>query len=530
MQADTLSIYPEKLGTDIPHQYREQTIIGNDTFNWSVLFGVLRTRDGWRSIGNTTDGLDICGIETFRAIDGTNNAVIVTTTHVYSSQSPNYQTLTDRTGGTALTSTNVKAAVFAPVLGPSKSGVVCTNNNDQPFLWNVGDATRTVLTNAPSVAKAVAVAYISVAGQSRVVFGNTTESAVHFGSRVRWSALGDATTYPSTAFADLTASNDDIIAILPLTRSSVAIYKAYSQWVGIAQPGSDASAFRFELVDRQPGPIGPKAIINGPSNTHIYIGNDGNIYQFDGAQSRQLSRLSDYNQAVLDNSNADNNVLLYVPRQSVVHAFTYPFQNTDTSNLISISSASTTNLISISSANLANLVALGSLLQSLMLNLGNGQLYPEDLGGQQKLRAAVNLTDINNPIQLAGMGSTLYLSDSVVDTAQSSQLPAVLTFLLPMLPATEWVFDSATLWFDAFSSTDTITVSVSSGRTPESLSPITLYQMAVPNDGFVQVYNPLRGTQDIRARSIKVSVSGYFTSRTKLRRLDIAAWKEPVLV
>lgn len=337
MEGQPLVILPESLISDIPASYRNQPALDQSTKNFYYLLGTLRTREGWRQLGLTTDGLNITGMFAFQGQDGTFNLITASTDHVYKSASPNYGTLTDITGGTVLTLADTGATIFAPLLDLVKSGFVATNNKDLPYLWKLGDATRTILSNAP-ISRSVCMAMVGISN-SRMVFGGISG----FPSRVRWSALADPTAYPATAIADLLATPDRIVAVRAFTRGVFAIYKDRSQWLGIAQDGSDASAFRFELIDRQPGPIGPGAIYDGPHNSHVYLGNDGNIYQFDGSSSRIMSRTSDLRGVLFDAARTENNTILYDTRRNVIDAWLWPAIDTGTANLVTIASGCDSN-------------------------------------------------------------------------------------------------------------------------------------------------------------------------------------------
>lgn len=383
MEGQPLVIYPASLQTDVPVSFRDQPALDQSSSNIYYFRGALTTREGWRQLAVTVDGKNITGMFTFQGQDGTFNLITASTDHVYKSSAPSYATLTDITGGTALTMLDTGATVLTALLDLSKSGFIATNNKDPPYLWKLGDATRTILAAAPAIARTVCTSMVGI-GNSRVVFGNTTESGTRFPSRVRWSALGDPTTYPATAIADLLSTPDSIVAVRAFTRQTFAIYKDKSQWLGIAQQGSDAAAFRFELIDRQPGPIGPNAVYDGPHNSHVYLANDGNLYQFDGSSSRVISRTSDVQGVFFDSARSENNTILYDTRRNVIDAWLWPVVNTGVANLVTISTGCTgtggsptitfrsaSNVVGSDTVTIPSGVAANDLLVAAVLALGN---------------------------------------------------------------------------------------------------------------------------------------------------------------
>jgi len=80
---------------------------------------------------------------------------------------------------------------------------------------------------------------------------------------------------------NITDTNDTIICIKALNSQQFAIYKDASQWIGIGAGG--IFPFIFELRDRQPGPASPYAVVQA-EGVHYYLGQDGDIYRFDGTR------------------------------------------------------------------------------------------------------------------------------------------------------------------------------------------------------------------------------------------------------
>lgn len=161
-------------------------------------------------------------------------------------------------------------------------GAITCNWADKPIYWRVGDAAWTVITNAVPSRTLETVA-------DRVVIGNL-RPATPRPDRVRWSAFRDQDTWPSLASADLLTIGDNIVSIKRISRTGAVVYKDFSQWLMQAQAGSDAAAFRFDLVDEAPGPIAVHAVAKVAGGEHYYLGNDLNMYRFSGQRAQLVAR------------------------------------------------------------------------------------------------------------------------------------------------------------------------------------------------------------------------------------------------
>jgi hypothetical protein len=161
-------------------------------------------------------------------------------------------------------------------------GVILANGQDYPAAWDNTSAAYTSLAAGPLAPNCCMVLL------GRVLFGNVKEGGVRWGSRIRWSALNDQATYPALAYADLVDTSDNIVAMQTMNRSAGLIYKAGSVWMATATGGSDAAAFRFEIVGYAPGPISAGAVVVGRGGMHYYLGRDFNIYRCDGSSVQKV--------------------------------------------------------------------------------------------------------------------------------------------------------------------------------------------------------------------------------------------------
>jgi hypothetical protein len=165
-----------------------------------------------------------------------------------------------------------------------KDGVITCNWADNAIYWRAGDAAWTVLTNAPPSRTIESVA-------DRIVVGNLRPVTPR-PDRVRWSAFRDQDTWPLLAQADLNIPGDNIVTIKRISRTAAVVYKDFCQYLMVAQAGSDAAAFRFELADESPGPIAVRAVTKAPGGEHYYVGNDFNIYRFSAQRAQLVARTS----------------------------------------------------------------------------------------------------------------------------------------------------------------------------------------------------------------------------------------------
>jgi hypothetical protein len=131
------------------------------------------------------------------------------------------------------------------------------------------------------------------------------------------------TNWPALNQVILSDTEDSIVAIGSLGTLGLAIYKEGNIFVGFAQGGSDAAAFRFEHRGAYPGPAGIQAKINAFGG-HVYMTNTGRIAFFDGTQHQWIADgLWPFLQDDLDVTYAKNIFGVYNYKTSEVY-FWYP--------------------------------------------------------------------------------------------------------------------------------------------------------------------------------------------------------------
>ena len=184
--------------------------------------------------------------------------------------------------GFLLTGTPLMPTTFTYWEEGGKQYLIGVNNQDPAVEWEVGALAYQSVTNSY-----VADTICTVA--NRLVYGCPDIGGVDFPTMVAWTAAGQRTNNPTLARDSLIDTSDKIVAVRRMGRLAGVVYREWSQWMGNAIAASDARAFQFTVADRQPGPIGPAAVAEGPGLRHLYFGSDLNLYTFDGVNSTLLA-------------------------------------------------------------------------------------------------------------------------------------------------------------------------------------------------------------------------------------------------
>ena len=159
--------------------------------------------------------------------------------------------------------------------------VLGMNNVDGPKEWDGAAGTYSALTGLSQWTTAKDWTAVS----NRIVVGNTVEGGIRYPYRIRFSDFNTRSTWQAVNVVDMVDTNDDIVAVRALNRTSFAILKEQSQWIGVGQSG--VFPFRVELQDTQPGPASPSAVIERYGVLY-YMGQDGSFYSFDGTRTTHI--------------------------------------------------------------------------------------------------------------------------------------------------------------------------------------------------------------------------------------------------
>ena len=260
--------------SDVPrHRLPPDAMSADDASNVVIRDGWLVNRPGFSAINSTLVSGRPMGVTLFKTGASSKFLVVGTTTKLYKLNGA--QTgWDDLTGPTALTGSADDPISFTVFPQGGSDYLIAANGVNVPQEWD-GVAGTFVDSGTLPVADDLTTA------ANRVLLLRTIESGTRYNFRVRWSNFNVRGTSDSANFADLSDTPDILVGGRALSRVQVAIYKEASQWIGVAQSGSQP--FRFDLRDSMPGPVSPAAVVVADGR-HYYMGRDGSFYTFDGVR------------------------------------------------------------------------------------------------------------------------------------------------------------------------------------------------------------------------------------------------------
>lgn len=263
------------------HSLPPDTIVdGLNVVYSSIAGGRLTRRPGYTALGTSAFSTNkVTGIYSCAGSNGATHLVAADTL-TWWSFSLTYGA-TDITGGVTNTGGETDYWRFAFFPQGGNDYIIGTNSIDPVRRWQIGAASYTSPAAFPVCTDVMVLA-------NRVVALNVIDSGTRYNYGVKWSASNDATTWPATAIALLADSDDPIIAGRALNRESGLIYRSNSIWKMTAQAGGDATAFRFDLVERTSGPINGATIVtlDGIDYYHCF---DLHVRSCDGIRTTIIS-------------------------------------------------------------------------------------------------------------------------------------------------------------------------------------------------------------------------------------------------
>jgi hypothetical protein len=245
-------------------------------------YGRLRTRQGLSRVAAAGLGSRPTGGVSFKTAGGARLTVAAGTDKWYRLSGGSW---VDISGGHAFLADVHNPTRFTMFPSSGTNWIIGVNNADAPYKWDGSAPAAVLVGGTPPVARDITVA------SNFVVLGNVVESGTRAPSRIRVSDFNDLDTWAQYGPVDLTDTNDDIVAVRALNRTSFAVYKENSVWMGWAELG--LFPFRFETMDYQPGPCSPAAVVRF-GQVHYYFGIDGRIYRFNGVRLDVVSRAIEY--------------------------------------------------------------------------------------------------------------------------------------------------------------------------------------------------------------------------------------------
>ena len=164
-------------------------------------------------------------------------------------------------------------------------------NNLEQWAGGIGGAVKTTALTTTGITNLKA-RYLQVVGDF-LFLGHTSENAVVYPDRIRWSNAGNPETYSSNDFATLSTKDGDICMGLSAIQNMAVGFKRNSIWVGAFIDSSIGYQFEKIVVDK--GTISPFAIVS-VGNYIAFVSHDG-VYVFDGSplprkiSGKKISRL-----------------------------------------------------------------------------------------------------------------------------------------------------------------------------------------------------------------------------------------------
>ena len=201
---------------------------------------------------------------------------------------------------------------------------IAVNGKDEPVVWENEDAVhyRKLACETPRTARC------QVLCADRLVFGNINElgaNGIDFSDHLDpdhgWGAnelfLGD--------------TPGDIVAMREFSGGTFVVYKSDATWIGRLVGGAETFAFQRTSAYNI-GPVGPNAVLSVGEGLHLYLGDDGGVYKFDGVQPVVLSEtLRVYIAQRLDRARAGRSFAFMDPETNLAW-FVFPVQGSDETN------------------------------------------------------------------------------------------------------------------------------------------------------------------------------------------------------
>lgn len=230
--------------------------------------GVVLVRPGMQALTTAPSASRVMGGIYYQDHTQTDFTIIGTKAGFHSFDGSSWSAIT----GTPLTGGDSNQVRFAPFLLAGSTKLLAVNDVDAPQVYT-GSGNFADLAGSPPIAKAVCVAF------QRVILANVTVSGTRHASGLWVSGFQDPTSWNAADEANLPDTGDTIVEVKALSDQAFAIYKDRSQWVGIG--AGNLFPFVFELRSRQVGPTSPACVVQA-EDAHYYIGQDGDVYKFDG--------------------------------------------------------------------------------------------------------------------------------------------------------------------------------------------------------------------------------------------------------
>jgi hypothetical protein len=253
-------------------------IHSRDMQNMIIEDGIMKGRLGYTQVAGSFPNANPV-MEGFEYGDaaGVLHTIFMTTQKLIEYTAPS--TWTDRTGGSNFTGAAADNPIFiAPVGGLATENLYFTNGKDNIKVWTGSSNWSNLTTTGFTTLKAKCL----VGYKGHLVLGDTTEDSNLFPYRIRWSTVGNPTTWNTTTsgFVNLIEdkTNSKVMCMHPMV-SNLIVYKFGSIYQLTYQGDPNYFVPRMKVADR--GAISRKGV--APFGDYHLVVTQDNIEVFDGA-------------------------------------------------------------------------------------------------------------------------------------------------------------------------------------------------------------------------------------------------------
>lgn len=201
---------------------------------------------------------------------GTSFLAIIVGTNVYTTGNTYGGSYTNVTGTATLTASINNLGQFTSF---KDYGVFC-NESDAPIQVTASAALR--ITNVSTGAKTCE------GYNGYLVIGNLSEGGTTFGSRLRWSDLGDISTWPANNYIDIEPDDGDSIVAIKRYQTNLYVFKKKSVYEIIQTGGAGAEAFIVRPLARGIGAWAKNSVKAIENRGLVFLASNG-VYLYDGS-------------------------------------------------------------------------------------------------------------------------------------------------------------------------------------------------------------------------------------------------------
>ncbi|RJQ39441.1 MAG: hypothetical protein C4555_03245 [Dehalococcoidia bacterium] len=253
-------------------------VYSRDMQNVIIEDGLIKKRSGYTQVAASFPNANpvMEGFE-YGDASGTLHTIFMTTQKLIEYTSPS--TWTDRTGGSNFSGSASNQIFIAPVGGLATENLYFTNGVDNIKVWTGSGNWSNLTTTGFTSLKAKCL----IGFKGHLVLGDTTEDTTNkFPYRIRWSTVGNPTTWNTTTagFVNLVEdkTNSKVMCMHPMV-SNLIVYKFGSIYQLTYQGDPNYFVPRMKVADR--GAISRKGV--APFGDYHLVVTQDNIEVFDGA-------------------------------------------------------------------------------------------------------------------------------------------------------------------------------------------------------------------------------------------------------